>query len=133
MFSRLMIAVATTVLTIVTSCLFQRYHWAKCDAQVPGVYPFKLGDFTITVLSDGTLPDLHTLLSNTNPTETDRLLQKTFTNPVETSINAFLIDTGDQQVLVDTGRKLFWSKTGRQASNIVRQQATRLTRLMQSS
>jgi len=25
-------------------------------AQVPGVYPFKLGDFTITVLSDGTLP-----------------------------------------------------------------------------
>jgi len=80
MFSRLMIAVATTVLTIVTSCLFPAVSLSKSAiAQVPGVYPFKLGDFTITVLSDGTLPqDLHTLLSNTNPIETDRLLQKNF-------------------------------------------------------
>ena len=106
MFSRLMIAVATTVLTIVTSCLFPVVSLSKSAiAQVPGVYPFKLGGFTITVLSDGTLPqDLHTLLSNTNPTETDRLLQKNFlTNPVAASINAFSIDTGDRQVLVDTG------------------------------
>jgi len=36
-------------------------------------------------------------LSNTNPA-TDSLLQKSFlTNPVEASINAFLIDTGDRQ------------------------------------
>lgn len=111
MFSRLMIAVATTVLMIVTSCIFPAVSLSKSAiAQVPGVYPFKLGDFTITVLSDGTLPqDLHTLLSNTNPTETDRLLQKNFlTNPVETSINAFLIDTGDRQVLVDTGAGTFF-------------------------
>ncbi|KAM3109684.1 MBL fold metallo-hydrolase [Phormidesmis sp. 146-33] len=111
MFSRLMIAVATTVLMIVTSCSFPAVSLSKSAiAQVPGVYPFKLGDFTITVLSDGTLPqDLHTLLSNTNPTETDRLLQKNFlTNPVEASINAFLIDTGEQQVLVDTGAGTFF-------------------------
>ncbi|KAB8318659.1 MBL fold metallo-hydrolase [Tolypothrix campylonemoides VB511288] len=111
MFSRLMIVVATTVLMIVTSCIFPAVSLSKSAiAQVPGVYPFKLGDFTITVLSDGTLPqDLHTLLSNTNPTETDRLLQKSFlANPVEASINAFLIDTGDQQVLVDTGAGTFF-------------------------
>ena len=110
MFSRLMIAVATTVLMIVTSCSFPTIAPGKSAiAQVPGVYPFKLGDFKITVLSDGTLPqDLYTLLSNTNPTETNRLLQKNFlTNPVKTSINAFLIDTGDQQVLVDTGAGTF--------------------------
>ncbi|WP_242054000.1 hypothetical protein [Nostoc sp. FACHB-888] len=96
---------------IVTSCIFPAVSplGKSAIAQVPGVYPFKLGDFTITVLSDGTLPqDLHTLLSNTNLTETDRLLQKNFlTNPVEASINAFLIDTGDQQVLVDTGAEPF--------------------------
>jgi glyoxylase-like metal-dependent hydrolase (beta-lactamase superfamily II) len=111
MLSRLMIAVATAVLMIATSCIFPAIAPAKsAKAQVPGVYPFKLGDFTITALSDGTLPqDLHTLLSNTNPTESDRLLQKSFlTNPVEVSINAFLIDTGDKQVLVDTGAGNFF-------------------------
>lgn len=47
MFSRLMIAVATTVLMIVTSCVFPAVSLSKSAiAQVPGVYPFKLGDFT---------------------------------------------------------------------------------------
>ena len=74
-----MIAVATTVLMIVNSCSFPTIAPSKSAiAQVPGVYPFKLGDFTITALSDGTLPqDLHTLLSNTNPTEDDRNLRQT--------------------------------------------------------
>jgi len=76
MFSRLMIAVATTVLTIVTSCLFQRYHTGI--AQVPGVYPFKLGDFTITVLSDGTLPGSTYAAVEYEPNRNRRLLQKTF-------------------------------------------------------
>jgi glyoxylase-like metal-dependent hydrolase (beta-lactamase superfamily II) len=83
--------------------------------QVPGVYLFKLGDFTITALSDGTVPqDLPKLLTHTNPAEIDRLLNRSFlTNPVEASINAFLIDTGDKQILVDTGAgELFGSLGG---------------------
>ena len=111
MLSKLMMAVATTVLVIATSCIFPGTALNKsAKTQVPGVYPFKLGDFTITALSDGTLPqDLHTVLSNTNPAQTDRLLQQSFlTNPVEASINAFLIDTGDRQVLVDTGAGSFF-------------------------
>jgi glyoxylase-like metal-dependent hydrolase (beta-lactamase superfamily II) len=78
--------------------------------QVPGVYSFKLGDFTITALSDGTVPqDLPKLLTNTTRAEIDRLLHNSFlTNPVEASINAFLVDTGDKQILIDTGAgKLF--------------------------
>ncbi|NJK54131.1 MAG: MBL fold metallo-hydrolase, partial [Leptolyngbyaceae cyanobacterium SU_3_3] len=83
--------------------------------QVPGVYQFKLGDFTIAALSDGTVPqDLPKILTNTNPSEIDLLLHQSFlTNPVEASINAFLIDTGDKQVLVDTGAgELFGSLGG---------------------
>ncbi len=83
--------------------------------QLPGIYQFELGDFTITVLSDGTVPqDLYTLLTNTNPGKIDSLLYRSFqANPIETSINVFVIDTGDKRVLVDTGAgELFGPKLG---------------------
>ncbi|WP_348982702.1 MBL fold metallo-hydrolase [Brasilonema octagenarum] len=104
------------MLIITTSYFFSGIAIGKtAKTQVPGVYSFMLGDFTITALSDGTLPqDLPKLLTNTNPAEIDRLLHSSFlTNPVEASINAFLIDTGDKQVLVDTGSgELFGPKLG---------------------
>ncbi|WP_341531618.1 MBL fold metallo-hydrolase (plasmid) [Nostoc sp. UHCC 0302] len=83
--------------------------------QAPSLYRFELGDFEITVLSDGTVPqDLYTLLTNTNPGKIDSLLHRNFlANPVETSINVFVIDTRDHRVLVDTGAgELFGSKLG---------------------
>jgi glyoxylase-like metal-dependent hydrolase (beta-lactamase superfamily II) len=118
MFSKLMMAFTVAVLTITTSCALLETKVAldrSATSQIPGVYSFKLGDFTITALSDGTVPqDLPKILTNTNPAEIDRLLQNSFlTNPVEASINAFLIDTGDKQVLVDTGAgELFGSLGG---------------------
>jgi hypothetical protein len=89
MLSKLIMAVVATVLIIATSGIFPGITLEKsAKSQIPGVYPFKLGDFTITALSDGTLPqDPPTLLSNTNPVETDRLLENSFlTNPVEASM-----------------------------------------------
>jgi glyoxylase-like metal-dependent hydrolase (beta-lactamase superfamily II) len=116
MFSRLIMAVATAVIIISTSCIFPGIALDNsAKTQIPGVYPFKLDDFTITALSDGTVPqDLPKILTNTNPAEIDRLLQHSFlANPIEASINAFLIDTGDKQVLVDTGAgELFGSLGG---------------------
>ena len=106
MLSKLIMAVVAAALTITTSYTFSGFATGKAvRTQLPGVYSFKLGDFTITALSDGTVPqDLPKLLTNTNPAEIRRLLQRSFLeNPVEASINAFLIDTGDKQVLVDTG------------------------------
>jgi glyoxylase-like metal-dependent hydrolase (beta-lactamase superfamily II) len=103
---RLIMAVIAAVMVVITSPTFSGIAIDKtAKTQVPGVYPFKVGDFTITALSDGTvLQDLPKLLTNTNPAEIDRLLNRSFlTNPVEASINAFLIDTGDKQILVDTG------------------------------
>jgi len=115
MFFRLAIALITAVLILATSMMFPGISTEKTvKPQLPGVYQFELGDFTITALSDGTLPlDLHPILTNTNQAEVDRLLHQNFvTNPVETSINVFLIDTGDNQVLVDTGSGELFGELG---------------------
>ncbi len=107
-----------TVLIITTSYVSSGIATDKtAKAQVPDVYSFKLGEFTITALSDGTVPqDLDKVLTNTNTksAEIQQFLQREFlTNPVEASINAFVIDTGDKQVLVDTGAgQLFGPKLG---------------------
>jgi glyoxylase-like metal-dependent hydrolase (beta-lactamase superfamily II) len=68
-------------------------------------YRFRVGAVTITALSDGTVPlDLHAMLRNTTQAKTDALLDASFLrNPIETSINAFLVAFPDRLVLVDTG------------------------------
>lgn len=73
--------------------------------QVADSYSFPLGDLQITALSDGTVPqDLHKLLIGTSHSHTDDLLDKKFlANPVEASINAFLIQSAKHAILVDTG------------------------------
>ncbi|WNG29141.1 MBL fold metallo-hydrolase [Cystobacter fuscus] len=78
---------------------------AQTRAQVPGVYRYRVGDFQVTALSDGTVPqDLHELLRGASPAEVDKMLHHAFlSNPVEASITAFLIDTGSRLILVDTG------------------------------
>lgn len=73
--------------------------------QVSGFYRMMLGDFEITALSDGTftLP-MDTLFTNTTPAAVRRALASVHLNAhVETSFNAFLINTGTRLVLVDTG------------------------------
>lgn len=83
----------------------------------PGFYRVMLGKFEITALSDGTLPgfELKQLLSNTSREATDLALQREFLNdPVEGSVNAYLIHTGTKLVLVDTGAAgLFGPTLGR--------------------
>ena len=68
-------------------------------------YSFPLGNLKITALSDGTVPqDLHELLTGTTLPEVDGLLEGSFLqNPVEASINVYLIEDGERRILVDTG------------------------------
>ncbi|GGC67102.1 MBL fold metallo-hydrolase [Undibacterium terreum] len=78
----------------------------QVKTQAPGFYRTMLGDFEITVLSDGTATiPLDQLLTNTTPAQVSKLLGKAHLDPqhVETSINAFLVNTGSQLLLVDTG------------------------------
>ena len=69
------------------------------------MYRFKVGDVRVVALSDGTVPqDLHKLLLGTTAAKTDALLAGGYlANPVEASINAFLLDMSGRLALVDTG------------------------------
>jgi glyoxylase-like metal-dependent hydrolase (beta-lactamase superfamily II) len=84
----------------------------KASPPAPGIalqgadyYRFKIGDAVVTTLSDGTVPqDLHKLLLGTSAEKTDALLAQGYlANPIEASINVFLLETGGKRILVDTG------------------------------
>jgi glyoxylase-like metal-dependent hydrolase (beta-lactamase superfamily II) len=73
--------------------------------QAPGYYRFLLGSFEVTALSDGTVTiPLDELLTGTTGQHVRSTLARSHLAPrVETSINAFLVNTGKHLVLVDTG------------------------------
>jgi glyoxylase-like metal-dependent hydrolase (beta-lactamase superfamily II) len=89
--------------------------------QAPGYYRMMLGDFEITALSDGTvvLP-VNQLLTNTNKARVDRALARSgLASPLETSVNGYLINTGDKLVLVDAGAAgLFGPTLGKLVDNL---------------
>ena len=89
--------------------------------QAPGYYRMMLGDFEITALSDGTV-DLQPkqLLTNTTQAAVGKLLERNFSKDVvPTSVNAYLINTGDKLVLVDTGAAgLFGPTLGNLLANL---------------
>jgi glyoxylase-like metal-dependent hydrolase (beta-lactamase superfamily II) len=79
----------------------------------PGVYRMFLGDFEVTALSDGTveLPFLQILQKITQARAESMLARQFLKDPVQTSVNAFLINTGDKLVLIDTGAGTFFGPT----------------------
>ncbi|MEN4921035.1 MBL fold metallo-hydrolase [Achromobacter spanius] len=72
--------------------------------QAPGFYRMMLGAYEITALSDGTV-DLpaEALLHGPAGDVARHLRAHRQTSPVETSVNAYLVNTGDKLVLIDTG------------------------------
>jgi glyoxylase-like metal-dependent hydrolase (beta-lactamase superfamily II) len=87
----------------------------KVSTQVPGYYRTQFGQFEITALYDGAIELDTKLLKNAKPTDLDRLLARMFVgNPkMQTAVNAYLINTGKNLVLVDTGAaKLFGPSLG---------------------
>ena len=70
--------------------------------QAPGYYRFMLGDFEITALSDGILALPVDKVLHTQPERVQAALRDQHISlPAETSVNAFLINTGSKLVLVD--------------------------------
>jgi glyoxylase-like metal-dependent hydrolase (beta-lactamase superfamily II) len=88
--------------------------------QAPGYYRMMLGDFEITALSDGTVGLPVDQLLNEPPAKSAKALAHAYLKaPVETSVNGFLINTGDKLVLVDTGAAgLFGPTLGNLVANL---------------
>ncbi len=92
---------------------------AKTSA--PGYYRMMLGTFEVTALLDGTIDlKIADLLTNTTPPKINSALTRSFLkDPVETSVNVYLINTGEKLVLIDAGSGSFFGPTvGKLAANL---------------
>ena len=87
----------------------------------PGYYRMMLGDFEVTALSDGTvnLP-MEQLLKNSSTAATAKAFEKYYLkSPIETSVNAYLINTGTKLVMIDAGAAgLFGPTLGNVLTNL---------------
>ena len=79
----------------------------KQTTQVPGYHRMTLGDVEVNAIYDGYVSLDTALLKGADPQDVDALLSKGFVprdaNGVQTAVNAFLINTGSNLVLVDAG------------------------------
>ncbi len=70
-----------------------------------GYYRFMVGDIEVTTISDGRVElDVSKLLQNVDEDEINRILKKNFlTKDFNMEVDSFLINTGQELILVDTG------------------------------
>jgi glyoxylase-like metal-dependent hydrolase (beta-lactamase superfamily II) len=80
----------------------------------PGFFRMMLGSFEITALSDGTLDlPVDQILLDTTPEQVKAALAAAYlSNPVETSVSGYLINTGSKLILIDTGTAGAFGPTG---------------------
>ena len=107
---------AAAAVTLIAALLFSAALEAAAPqqkTQAPGYHRMILGDTEITTLSDGTFPmEADKLLTGIAPKQLDAALARSFLkSPIETSVDAFLVNTGSKLVLVDTGAGVLFGPT----------------------
>lgn len=97
----LILALVTAGFSLSTSAAPLSTH----QAQAPGYYRMAFGDWQITAVSDGTVTvPFDKLMTNISPQDLQkRMAQENLPVQAETSINAFVINTGKELILVDAG------------------------------
>lgn len=126
MHTRRSLLVNTTAIALaagaVTALPFPAFAKAPIvGTQAAGFYRVKLGDYEITALSDGTVKlPMSKIYKNIAENEADTYLADHFqSGSAETSVNAFLINTGERLVLIDAGTgELLGPALGKLVSNI---------------
>ena len=104
---------AAVAITLATSIGFTHAQTAaptptatQQRAQVPGYYRMALGDDVVTALYDGYIDLPAKTLVGMSAQSVQSLLARMFvssTPGMQTAVNGYLIDTGSQRILVDTG------------------------------
>ena len=90
--------------------------------QVLSAYRHTVGNIEVIALSDGALDLPVQLFPKADPAETAKILNQTGapTDKLGTAVNAFLVNTGDKLVLIDSGAgQLFGPTLGRFAGDLV--------------
>jgi len=98
-------------------------HAAEPLAESPGWYRAQIGRITVTALWDGTLDmPVTEVFKKPGPAQLKALLARHCLTPaMPMSVNAFVIDTGQRIVMVDTGTgasKMFGDKLGHVLANL---------------
>jgi glyoxylase-like metal-dependent hydrolase (beta-lactamase superfamily II) len=93
----------------------------QLKTSAPGYYRMMLGEFEVTALNDGTFSAEATkLLRGTSVASIRAALARQYLkDPVETSVNGFLVNTGSKLVLIDAGAgTLFGPTLGKLVANL---------------
>ena len=116
-FTRTILSAAIASLAL-GSAAFAAAPMVKTPA--PAYFRIMLGDFEVTALNDGTVDLPVDKLLHTKPEKIQKTLKDNFLKvPLETSVNAYLINTGSKLVLIDTGAgALFGPTLGKLQANL---------------
>lgn len=87
---------------------------ADLRSLLPAAQRFRIGDIAVTAISDGYLPINHEPLIGIEKSDYDAILTENFLDPssFNTAFNGFLVQTGDEVVLIDTGTGGAFGDTG---------------------
>lgn len=84
------------------------------DKQIPGLYHRRVGDITVTAVSDGFLDGNLDVLRNIDKEEARAILTANFRPARRTAVNCFLIYTAGKLALIETGCGRYMQDSGGQ-------------------